>query len=106
MAEPIKMKAKLKNGITTVKAIIRHPMERGGTKSNEEGETETIAPKFIQTISVEHNGNAIASADWSAGISENPFYALKLNGAKKGDKVKLTWKDNDGDSMSQEVEIK
>lgn len=106
MADPIRMKAKLKNGVTTVKAIIRHPMERGGTVSNEEGETKTVAPKFIQTIKIDHNGTAIASADWSAGVSENPFYEFKLNGAAKGDKIKLTWTDNTGESLSGEVAVK
>jgi len=46
------------------------------------------------------------SALWSSGVSQNPFLAFKFKGGAKGDKVKLTWTDNKGETGSKKVKIK
>ena len=38
MSNKVKIRATLKDGITTVKAIISHPMETGSRKNKETGE--------------------------------------------------------------------
>jgi sulfur-oxidizing protein SoxZ len=99
----IRLKAKLENDITEVKALITHPMETGLHLDQTTG--KPIPPHFIEEVTCEHNGKPVISANWGIGISKDPYWAFKFKGGKVGDKVKLTWKDNQGKTDSIEVEI-
>ncbi len=100
----IKIRAKLKDDVTTVKALMTHPMETGARKDKKSG--EVIPAHFIQEVTCESGGKTRLQAFWSGGVSKNPYLSFKFKGAAKGDKLKLTWVDNKGNSDSQEVEIK
>lgn len=101
--ESIKLRAKEANGVTTVKALITHPMETGTRKDQKTG--ELVPAQFIQEVTCEHNGKVILSSQWSGGISKNPYLSYEFTGGAKGDKVKLSWVDNKGDSDSAEAAI-
>ena len=75
--------SRIKGDVTTVKALVKHPMT--GTH-------------FITEITCEHNGKVIMSANWGMGISPNPYLSFKFKGGNKGEPVKLSWKDNKGDT--------
>ena len=49
----IKARAKLSDGVTTVKALIKHPMETGLRKDKKTG--KMIPAHFIQEVVCEHN---------------------------------------------------
>lgn len=85
MARRIKTRilSRLKDDVTTVKAVVRHPMTR---------------THFITEVTFEHNGKVVMSANWGMGISSNPYCSFKFRGGKKGDPVKFTWKDNQGET--------
>jgi len=101
----IRLQAKVnKEGITEVKALIKHPMEGGGRKELETG--RLVPAHFIENVTCEHNGKIVMSADWGAGISKNPYLSFRFKGAAKGEKVKLSWKDNKGQTDSREVKIR
>jgi sulfur-oxidizing protein SoxZ len=100
----IRLKAKLKDGITEVKALIKHPMETGARKELETG--KLIPAHFIEEVTCAHNGHIVMSALWSGGISQNPYCAFTFKGGAEGDKVTLIWKDNKGDINHQETRIK
>jgi sulfur-oxidizing protein SoxZ len=100
----IKMRAKLKDGVTTVKAVISHPMESGLRKNKETG--EPIPAKFIQKITCEHQGKVCLAGNIGPGLSADPYISFSFKGGAKGDTVKLSWADNQGDSDSAEVKIK
>lgn len=104
MADPMKIRAKLKGGVTTVKVLIKHSMESGSRTDKESG--ELIPAHFINFIQAKHNGDVIISADWGTGVSKNPYWAFNFTGGTPGDKVKISWTDNKGGSDSAEVEIK
>ena len=104
MAEEMKIRAKIKNGVTTVKAIMYHEMESGSRKDKETG--ELIPAHFIKEVKAELNGEVIISADWGTGISKNPYWSFEFEGGKAGDIVKITWTDNTGATGSGEAEIK
>lgn len=94
----IKLRAKEKDGVVTVKALISHPMESGLRKDKKTG--EAIPAHFIQEVVVEHGGNAVMTANWSGGVSKDPYLSFKFSGGKKGDAIKLSWSDNkDGSDM-------
>ena len=103
MAEStIKMRAKEDNGKIHLKALIKHPMETGLRKDETTG--ITLPAHYINDVVVEANGIPVFSADWSGSISANPFLSISFDGAK-GDTVKLTWKDNRGESDALEKKV-
>jgi len=104
MAKKWKVRAQLKGGTTTLKALITHPMETGLRKDKKTG--KKIPAHFIQKLVVKHNGKSVLDADWGAAISANPYLSMKFNGAAAGDSVKITWNDNTGASDSHTVKVK
>ena len=100
----IKIRAKAKDGVTTVKTLMSHPMDSGLRKDKKTG--EIIPANNITEVTAEHKGNVVMSANWSGGISKNPYLSFKFKGAAAGDKVKITWVDNMGKGDSAEAAIK
>lgn len=98
----MKMRAKLKNDLTEVKAIMIHPMHTGRGKDDFD---KLIPAHFIQLVSVAHNEKAILEAQWGTGIAKNPYLTFYLKNAKAGDKISLTWHDNLGMTSSGQTEV-
>ena len=99
----IKVRAKAKNGVITVKALISHKMETGLRKEKKTG--KVIPAHFIQAVDCEHNGTAVMNAEWGVAVSKNPYLSFKVAG-KSGDTIKLSWADNTGKSDSLETKVK
>ncbi len=104
MAKSIKLRAKAKDGVATVKALISHPMETGLRKDKKTG--KPIPAEFIQEVVCESAGKTVLTAQWGSAISKNPFISFKFSGAKSGDTIKLSWADNKGNSDSLDATIK
>jgi sulfur-oxidizing protein SoxZ len=104
MAKKWKVRAQLRGGTTTVKALISHPMETGLRKDKKTG--KKVPAHFIQTLTVEHNGKSVLDALWGPAVSANPYLSFKFKGANKGDSVKLSWVDNKGGTDSHTVKVK
>ena len=100
----IKIRAKVKNGLTTVKTLMSHPMETGLRKDKKTG--EKIPANHITEVTAEHKGNVIFTANWGGAISKNPYLSFKFKGAASGDMIKITWVDNMGKGDSAEAAIK
>ncbi len=98
----IKLKAKLADGVVEVKALMEHPMETGQRKDKKTG--EKIPAHFINKVEVKSGDKVLLSADWGASISANPYLAFSYKGAA-GDKIKLTWTDNKGETDSAETDV-
>ena len=98
----IKVKSSIKKGVATIKLLVSHPMETGFRK-NKKG--KKIPANFIQELTCDHGGNAVLDAQINGTISTNPYFKFKFDGAKKGDTIKVSWKDNMGKSDSSEIEI-
>jgi sulfur-oxidizing protein SoxZ len=99
----IKLRTKAKDGVVEVKALIKHPMETGLRKDKKTG--EKIPAHFIKEVVITANGTEVMSADWNFSISKNPYLSFSYKGAA-GDKVKLTWTDNQGKTESKEADVK
>ena len=102
-AKKIKMRAKIKNGVAQIKTLMPHPMETGVRRS-EDG--ALIPAHYIQTVTCELNGQTVMEAQWGASVSRDPYFAFKVNGAKPGDTIKVSWVDNLGESSSGEITLK
>ena len=103
MAEPMKIRASLSGGVADVKCLMNHPMETGLRK---DAKTGGIVPAHhITNVTATVNGATVLDAEWGGGISKNPYLAFKVAGAKKGDKVTVSWVDNTGDKNTAEAAI-
>lgn len=103
MANTIRGQAQLgQDGMTTVKLVIRHPMivERVDPKTG-----QTIQAHFIEELNVSHAGETIIEAVWGQAVSVNPFLQFSFSGAKAGDSITASWRDNRGGSDSAQVQI-
>ncbi|MES9857934.1 MAG: thiosulfate oxidation carrier complex protein SoxZ [Sedimenticola sp.] len=98
----IRVRAKFKEGVTTVRALMSHPMETGNRK-NKAG--EKIPANFIQEVTCDVAGKNVISALWGGGVAKSAYLSFKFDGGK-GEKLKLSWVDNLGKSASTETAIK
>ena len=99
----IKIRAKDKGGVTTVKCLISHPMETGLRKDKKTG--KKIPAHFIQEVTAKHGAKTVMTALWGGGVSKNPYLSFKFKGGAKGDTITIAWKDNQGKSDSAEAKI-
>ena len=103
MAEPMKIRATLQGDVADVRVLMAHPMETGQRK---DAAGKLVPLHFIQTITAQLNGKTVFNADVSQAVSRNPVFAFKVKGAKAGDKLSITWQDNQGDKRTDEVVIR
>jgi sulfur-oxidizing protein SoxZ len=104
MAKSIKVRAKNSDGVTTVKALIQHPMETGARKDKKTG--QNIPAHFIQEVICSHNGTEVITCNWGGGISKNPYLSFMFDGGAPGDTITLSWMDNMGGKDSLDAKIK
>ena len=98
-----KMRTKTVNGETEILVLVDHPMETG--QRVDPKTKEKIPPHFIQKMSFSLNGKEVAVADLGFAVSRDPLVKVKVKGAKPGDKVKVTWSDNKGQTGEQETVV-
>ena len=100
----IRIRARQKNGITTVKALISHPMETGQRQNSKTG--ELIPAHFIQEVVALHDDTVLMKTHWGPGVSKNPYVAFKYQGGHPGDEITLTWVDNQGQTGTGRAKIR
>ena len=99
----IKIRAKAKDGIVTVKALMSHSMESGRRKDKKTG--ELIPAHYITKVTVTSGDKTLLTADWTGSISKNPYLSFKYKGAA-GDPIKVEWVDNKDEKDSAEATVK
>jgi sulfur-oxidizing protein SoxZ len=102
MAEPMKIRATMQGDKVEVKVLMNHEMETGQRK---DAKGVLVPAHFIQTVTATCNDKTVMSAQWGPAVSKNPFLAFRFKGGKPGDKVIVTWTDNNGDKRSDEAVI-
>jgi len=102
MADPMKIRATVQGDVADVRVLMAHPMETGQRKQG----GKAVPLHFIQSITAQLNGKTVFSADISQAISRNPVFAFKVKGAKAGDKITVTWKDNKGETRTDETTVR
>jgi sulfur-oxidizing protein SoxZ len=98
----IKIRAKAKGDLLDIKCLISHPMETGQRKDKA---GKVIPEHYIEELTVEVNGKQVVMVDVNGTVSKNPYFRFSAKG-KKGDAVKISWKDNKGESDSGEAKAK
>ncbi|MES9906114.1 MAG: thiosulfate oxidation carrier complex protein SoxZ [Sedimenticola sp.] len=98
----IRARAKFKDGVTTVRALMSHPMETGNRKDKS---GKKIPANFIQEVTCDLDGENLVTAMWGGGVAKSAYISFMFNGGQ-GAKLKLTWVDNKGKSASAEAAVK
>lgn len=102
MANKMKMRARFKAGVTTVKVLVSHPMETG-RRQDDSG--QTVPAHFVQLLTAKLNGNIVMESQWGTGIAKNPYLTFKLDTAKVGDTVSVSWQDNQGEYAEHHIAV-
>jgi len=103
MAEPMRIRATMAGDVADVKVLMNHPMETGTRKDAKTG--QLVPAHFIQEVTATINGKAVLNAEIGPAVSKNPYLGFKVKGAKAGDKVVVSWMDNQGEKNSAEATI-
>jgi sulfur-oxidizing protein SoxZ len=102
MADPMRIRAQAQGGNAVVRVLMQHEMETGQRRDSA---GKVIPAWHITDVSASLNGKPVMAAHWGPAVSKNPFMQFTLKGAKAGDKVSVTWKDNKGDTRTDEAVV-
>ena len=102
MADPMRIRAQAAGGNATVRVLMAHEMETGQRK---DAAGKIIPAWHITEVSATHTGKAVLTAEWGPAVAKNPFLQFNVKGAKAGDKISVNWKDNRGDSRTDEATV-
>ena len=103
MTSKIRIRASIKDGLTTAQAILKHPMDTGYSRDPDTG--DIIPAFFIETVTVHHGDKVIMTCDWGRAVSKNPYLSFAFSGAKAGDTLRISWQDSNGNTESKEAVI-
>ena len=102
MADPMRIRAQAQGGNAVVRVLMSHEMETGQRKDSA---GKVIPAWHITNVSATHNGKQVMSAEWGPAVAKNPFLQFTVKAAKAGDKIAVTWKDNKGESRTDEATV-
>ena len=102
MTSPTRIRATARDGITEVRVLMQHEMENGRRKD----EAGNLIPAwYITEIKALHNDKIVLEGRFGTAVSKNPYLVFRFRGGVAGDRIALSWLDNQGDTRSDEVEI-
>jgi len=98
----MRIRAQAAGDKTTVRVLMSHEMESGQRK---DASGKLVPAWHIQDVTASLNGKQVFSCEWGAAVSKNPFLQFVVKGAKAGDKISVVWKDNKGDTRTDEATV-
>ena len=102
MTDPMRIRAQATGDKTTVRVLMSHEMETGQRK---DAAGKLVPAHFINEVSASLNGKLVLTAEWGPSVSKNPFLQFIVKGAKPGDRIGISWKDNQGESRTDEATV-
>ena len=97
----MEIKAKLKDGIVSVKAMAKHPM-----LTYDVAKKQGVEANFITHIDATVNNKVVLDMSTSQFLSKNPIFKFSFKGAAVGDTITMTWKDLSGATETSDSVIK
>jgi sulfur-oxidizing protein SoxZ len=102
MADPMKIRATVRDGVADVRVLMAHEMETGQRK---DASGNLVPAWHITEVTATLNGTPVLKVQWGPAISKNPYLSFKVKGAKSGDTISVTWVDNKGDKRTDEAKV-
>jgi sulfur-oxidizing protein SoxZ len=102
----MKIKAKLKNGVASVKAMAKHDMTTFNMMEKKTGNREDA--NFITHMIGTVNGETVIDMSTSQFLSKNPIFKFKFKADtfKAGDKLMMSWVDRKGGTGKGSTKLK
>jgi sulfur-oxidizing protein SoxZ len=98
----MRIRAQAAGDKATVRVLMSHEMESGQRKDS----SGKLVPAWhITEVTASHNGKVVLTAEWGTAVSKNPYLQFLVKGAKAGDKIAVSWKDNKGDTRTDEATV-
>ena len=102
MADPMRIRAQVQGNGAVVRVLMSHEMETGQRK---DAAGKTIPAWHITDVTATLNGKPVFAAEWGPAVAKNPFLQFTVKGAKAGDKIAISWKDNRGETRTDEAVV-
>jgi len=90
----MKSRARVKDGVTTIKLLLKHPMETG--ERVDARTHNTIPAHYIQQLVLRLGGHVVINAYLTPSIAKNPYFSFELDDVNLGDRYTFSWVDNRG----------
>lgn len=98
MSMSTKIKVKRSGKGALILTLVKHPMETGQRVNKQT--KKKIPAHYIQKMTFYVGGKKVAEANLGPAVSKDPLVGIEVDRASVGDKVKVTWTDNNGKSGS------
>lgn len=102
MGQPTKIRTVRSGDVTEIRMLVTHPMESGRRK---DAAGKPIPAHFVETLTVAVNGRLLVEAQLNTAIARNPVFAFRARNVRPGDRITVSWRDNRGESRSDEVAV-
>jgi sulfur-oxidizing protein SoxZ len=102
MSDPIRIRCRLRGDIAEVQILMPHPMETG-LRADESG--ALVPAHHITDVAVTLAGRSVFAARMSIAVSRDPLVAFRVNGARAGQRLRVSWRDSNGDTRADETVI-
>lgn len=102
MTDPTRIRALATGDKTTVRVLMVHEMESGQRRDSA---GSSIPAWHITEAVARHNGKTVLTVLCGPSVSQNPYLQFTLKGARPGDKVTVSWKDNRGATRTDEATV-
>jgi sulfur-oxidizing protein SoxZ len=100
VAEQIRIRARVKDGVTEAHVLMPHPMETG-FRHDEAG--RLIEAHYIKNVRIEVAGRPVLTARMGIAISADPLLTFRFRGTSPGERITATWTDNFGQTRTDEA---
>ena len=97
MSDPIRIRARLRDGTVDMTVLMPHPMESGLRKDGAGG---FYPAHYITEVAVAVGDRTVLEARMSMAVSQDPLLTFRFRGANVGDTVVVSWTDNLGERRS------
>jgi sulfur-oxidizing protein SoxZ len=98
----MRIRAQAQGSGAVVRVLMSHEMETGQRK---DASGKVIPAWHISNVTASHNGKQVFTAEWGPAVAKNPFLQFTVKGAKAGDKISVSWKDNRGETRTDEATV-
>ena len=102
MADPMRIRAQVQGNGAVVRVLMSHEMETGQRK---DAAGKIVPAWHITDVTATLNGKPVLTAEWGPAVAKNPFLQFTVKGAKAGDKIGISWKDNHGETRTDEATV-
>ena len=99
----ITIRAKKRSDYTEVRLKVDHPMIAPNCQFQDQAQELTAL--YIQELRCFYQKQLVLTAQLGVNIAETPYFAFRFIGGEIGDKILISWVDNQGNRDDQSAEI-